>query len=61
MVDAQKLAMQTCIDMVPQKVSPEQKGICNQDLNLTKLIEALMEMVDDKSPGLDSFRFPIKI
>ena len=52
---AQSQALQTCLDVTPKRLPPEQYAFCEQKFMLANLKEAIFSMTDDKAPGSDGF------
>lgn len=48
-------ATQNSLDLVPCKLTEEQKRLCDLALSLDELSIVLHEMADGKAPGLDGF------
>lgn len=49
--------MHTCINLIPQKISPKWERIYNNYFTLLELMEELMVMANDESPKLNGFLF----
>lgn len=53
MIDERRVAMQTCVDAIPQKLKNEQHGLCDQELTLDALTVTPKQKVGKKSPSLE--------
>ena len=53
--EAQDQALQACLDVTPNGLTPKQYASCEQKLTLADLKEVVFSMADDKASGCDGF------